>query len=1254
MNFGRRRSNGVTTGNGGKGLRLRRDNDYSTLSRLRRLGHDDIRSSYSEAGANLWVCGPSSSGRVGQPGIATTSNGHNYSDSFGGTSAATPIVSGVVALIREANNTLTWRDVKLILAASARQVDPDNTGADGAFKYGSTTDRYNFNHEYGFGMVDAKAAVDLAAGWTNVRDFREITSESSEINLAIPDLPFFGTPIPVTTSLTIEPFVEFVEFVEVNAHFNHLYFRDLTVELVSPSGAVSTLSTSASLSGALTTKFRFGSARHLGEDAAGEWTLRIKDARSWGTGSLRSWGLTIYGHGSIPDAPGIDTLTPGVGTLTIGWDAPTDTGKTAITSYDLRYIRDDAADKSDDNWTVDTGVGTPSNRSHTITGLKSGVKYEIQLRAHNDSGAGPWSPAEAAAPTTVAPSSPSISGITRGDRTVAVVWAAPADTGGAPIAAYDVRYIETSEDETVESNWTVRDNAWRSGDLQYVISHLTNATEYDVQVRAVNSAGDGEWSDTETGTPLPDDIPITLQWEETSLEVAEDAGNVVLTAVFTTTLDEPPTADFTFDATLTTTDAGATQGDDYTAPPSPATFVASDFSQTDVNGRQRYRTTRDFTVAIIDDTADEPEEAFRVRLAFLTPDLPHLQGGPSTAVVTIDDEDPPEVSGKTAVNYAENRSSLAASYTATNPENATITWSLSGDDSDNLWINSQGSLSFAIPTDYENPADHDGDNIYRVMVQASDGTATGMLPVAVTVTNSNDAPEFPSTETGERSVSENLPAGASVGAPVAARDDDNDRLTYTLGGAYASSFGIDDTSGQLLTRVSLDYEAKTNHMVTVTARERSTATATINVTITVIDENDAGEVTLSPAQPRVHARLTATLTDPDGSISGETWLWESSQDQTNWAFIGGADSNSYTPADGDLGSFLRVTVFYTDQHGSGHQAEALSTNAVRAAATNQDPTFTEGARTGRSVSETTAAGASIGAPVTARDPNGDRLTYSLSGTDAAAFGIVASSGRLQTKAALDYEAKNSYAVTVAVRDGKDPDSNPDSRTDDTIRVTITVTDVNEAPPSTATRGSSGGGSAGGGFVLPPPPQPPRPVSNFQPVEQLFQQLSANGTLSRVWRLIEVSQRWLFYDPQPQFASFNTLRTVNVASDPPAVIILNVSRAQRFRGLPLYAGWNFVPLTAQPLTPHPGSRAQPVEQLFRPLADSGALQRVWWLASRTQEWLFYDPDPAFAQFNTLTTVDLTANPPVVLAISVSREVEFRGRTLYRGWNYLVMR
>ena len=414
---------GVTNGYGGKGVSYiltggngGDDDDYSNLDEqdnfyavttVCAVGHDDKRSDYSEMGPNLWVCGPSSSGRTGQPGITTTDNGHRYWGRFGGTSASAPIVSGVVALIREANTALTWRDVKLILAASARQNDPDNTGwEEGALKYGSTTDRYNFNHEYGFGMVDAKAATDLAAGWTNAPPFREVSSITSARHWNIPDAPSSGTPTTVSTSVTIGSNVEFVEFVEVNTVFNHSSFRDLHVELVSPSGSVSVLTNSADVDASLTSSFRFGSARFLGENAAGEWTLRFRDEKIGASGALRTWGLTIYGHGFLPAAPEIGTVTPGGGTLTVEWDAPTDTGTSDITSYDLRYIWEGAPDKSDDRWAVETGVGTLTDRSHTITDLQASVTYEIQLRAHNSSGSGSWSASVTENPIVVKPEAP--------------------------------------------------------------------------------------------------------------------------------------------------------------------------------------------------------------------------------------------------------------------------------------------------------------------------------------------------------------------------------------------------------------------------------------------------------------------------------------------------------------------------------------------------------------------------------------------------------------------------------------------------------------------------------------------------------------------------------------------------------------------------------------------------------------------------------------------------------------------------------
>ena len=111
-------------------------------------------------------------------------------------------------------------------------------------------------------------------------------------------------------------------------------------------------------------------------------------------------------------------------------------------------------------------------------------------------------------------------------------------------------------------------------------------------------------------------------------------------------------------------------------------------------------------------------------------------------------------------------------------------------------------------------------------------------------------------------------------------------------------------------------------------------------------------------------------------------------------------------------------------------------------ATNNAPVFTDGTTTTRSVAENTASGQNIGEPITATDADtGDTLIYTLGGTDAAAFGIVSASGQLQTSAALDYETKSSYAVTVSVSDGNGGA--------DSINATINVTDVNEQPINSA-------------------------------------------------------------------------------------------------------------------------------------------------------------------------------------------------------------
>ena len=97
-----------------------------------------------------------------------------------------------------------------------------------------------------------------------------------------------------------------------------------------------------------------------------------------------------------------------------------------------------------------------------------------------------------------------------------------------------------------------------------------------------------------------------------------------------------------------------------------------------------------------------------------------------TVTITVSNVNEAPVIGLAAsIDYAENRSDRIATYTATDPEQDAITWSLSGDDSGDFFISGTGELTFNTPPDHEAPADADTNNRYEITVQASDGTNTG-------------------------------------------------------------------------------------------------------------------------------------------------------------------------------------------------------------------------------------------------------------------------------------------------------------------------------------------------------------------------------------------------------------------------------------------------------------------------------------------------------------------------------------------------
>ena len=195
--------------------------------------------------------------------------------------------------------------------------------------------------------------------------------------------------------------------------------------------------------------------------------------------------------------------------------------------------------------------------------------------------------------------------------------------------------------------------------------------------------------------------------------------------------------------------------------------------------------------------------------------------------------------------------------------------------------------SYTVTVSVRDSKDGNGD-----VDEVTDDTIT----VTILVADLNEAPVLTPIEPDLHDVDENTVAGENIGAPVAATDDDNDTLTYSLDVTSLATFDIVATTGQLQTKAALDYETGTiSYTVTVTAVDPAGAEDTITVTITVNNVGEDGTVTLSSTQPVVEIRLTATLDDPDVVVSGSaTWLWERSPNGTSsWTLISGATSDSY-------------------------------------------------------------------------------------------------------------------------------------------------------------------------------------------------------------------------------------------------------------------------------------------------------------------------------------------------------------------------
>lgn len=271
-------------------------------------------SPFSNPGASLLVSAPGSN-IVSTSHMLETERGSTFGNDYSsmqGTSFATPIVSGVVALMLEANPNLGYRDVQQILALSAHKINDPLTDWSDNSSHSWNGGGMHTSNDYGFGEIDARAAVRLSEAWmtqSTAANEYVYSASSGQLGLNV------AAGETLTSSLAMNAGLN-VEHVEIDFDAQVGRLGDLTVRLISPDGTQSILlnrqgKIPEGTSGASETdrgstqsgsfKYTFMTTHDFGESSAGDWTLQVTDATSGLPATVNGWSLRLYGSKSSPD-----------------------------------------------------------------------------------------------------------------------------------------------------------------------------------------------------------------------------------------------------------------------------------------------------------------------------------------------------------------------------------------------------------------------------------------------------------------------------------------------------------------------------------------------------------------------------------------------------------------------------------------------------------------------------------------------------------------------------------------------------------------------------------------------------------------------------------------------------------------------------------------------------------------------------------------------------------------------------------------
>ncbi len=211
------------------------------------------------------------------------------------------------------------------------------------------------------------------------------------------------------------------------------------------------------------------------------YVFRVAAVNSVGTGSYSINSASVTPR-SAPSAPTNLSVTPGNGSLSVSWTAPS-SGGSVITDYIIQW-----SSNSGTSWTTFSD-GASLSTTEVISGLTNGTAYLVQVAAVNAAGTGTYATSASATTPRTVPSAPTLGVITPGSGSLSVAFTAGAN-GGSAITSYQYSTNGGTSWQTASGSTS-----------PIVIFFLTNGTSYDVALRAVNVAGSGAASAIGRGVP---------------------------------------------------------------------------------------------------------------------------------------------------------------------------------------------------------------------------------------------------------------------------------------------------------------------------------------------------------------------------------------------------------------------------------------------------------------------------------------------------------------------------------------------------------------------------------------------------------------------------------------------------------------------------------------------------------------------------------------------------------------------------------